>query len=66
MRTTRGQPINSDYLACVWKDVERRLLRGPPTHCTTEERNKWIKAEQAFLEYVKEEFQDRLVAELGG
>lgn len=66
MKTIGPQAINSDYLACVWKDTERRLRRGPPTHCSTEERNMWIRSTEAFLEYVKEEFQARLQDELEG
>ncbi len=66
MKQTTKQEINSEYLACVWKDTERRLLRGPPNHCNIEERNMWIRSTQAFLEYVKEEFQVRLAEELKG
>jgi hypothetical protein len=58
------QIINSEYLACVWKDVERRIVRGPPSHSTSEERERWNESAKMFLEYVKYEFERRLEEEV--
>lgn len=57
--------INSDYLALVWKDTERRLRRGPPTYTTLEERRRWTECNEMFLELVKEAFSQKLKEELG-